>query len=86
MRPLGGEGILLPDGLQEIGEYAFAHVLPFTERVNSIGLKSWRVNVMGMIEQLLQVNTRRKYQLDCIRSKLATYEHDYHCLKEAQPE
>lgn len=29
MRPLGGEGILLPDGLQEIGEYAFAHVLPF---------------------------------------------------------
>ena len=87
----------LSDERPGVEVFRFCIQYSLSDRVRSIGLKQWRADIINMIESIPDkthdtpttpahrrdpANTRKAH-LDRIRSKLATYERDFHCLKEA---
>ena len=58
----------------------------FMERINAIGLKQWRDNVINKVmspDFIMPYDVEEGTWLDDIRSKLSQYEDDYNKLKEA---
>ena len=66
--------------------YQFLVKCSFIERINTIGLKQWRDNVINMVmgpKFTMPYDVKEGNWLDDIRSKLILYEAEYHRLKEA---
>ena len=74
------------DGLANHGQitretFRFLVQRGFTDRVNAIGLKQYRDEMMG--EMGMSFYFTKVVWLDSVRSKLVKYEEEYHTLKEA---